>query len=215
MDELFPITPVNFFALSADCFYLAPEQGFRGTKGKRVDAYVLPQTGILCHEETFASVAMGWNEEGLEFLVHVDKPCEQVYYPAVEKGDSIELFIDTRDVKTSGYNTRFCHHFFFLPELAEGHQAGEMTRFRTEDAHPLCDASELHIQGKSGRQSYEVYCRIPKTCLAGYEPAQFDRLGFSYRINRPHGLPQHFSVVSEDYKIEEQPSLWSSMRLIR
>ena len=56
---------------------------------------------------------------------------------------------------------------------------------------------------------------IPAECLHGYDPEQFDRLGFSYRINRYALPPQHFSVVTKEYQIEQQPSLWSHMRLVK
>jgi hypothetical protein len=54
---------------------------------------------------------------------------------------------------------------------------------------------------------------IPSQALYGYDVKQFDRLGFTYRINRTGGKPQHFSVNSQDYQIEQQPSLWSSISL--
>jgi hypothetical protein len=50
--------------------------------------------------------------------------------------------------------------------------------------------------------------------LYGYDPKQFDRVGFTYRINRHGGNPQHFAVVSKDYQIDQQPSLWGSIKLI-
>ncbi|MFQ5729983.1 MAG: sugar-binding protein, partial [Waddliaceae bacterium] len=159
--------------------------------------------------------AMGWKKEGIEFLFKVDKKFEEAFYPDVVRGDSVEIFIDTRNVKTSGYNTRFCHHFFFLPEAVEGHQAGELTHFRTEDVHELCDPSELKIKAQVKTNQYTLHIWIPRECLYGYDPEPFDRLGFSYRINRPYWESQHFSVVTEDYQLEQQPSLWSSLRLVK
>ena len=91
---------------------------------------------------------------------------------------------------------------------------GELTRFRTEDAHVLCDPMALKVQAKSKGSTQVVNLFIPLQCLHGYDPEQFARLGFSYRINRAEGFPQHFSVTTEDYQIEEQPSLWSSLRLV-
>lgn len=56
---------------------------------------------------------------------------------------------------------------------------------------------------------------IPSQCLYGYDPKQFDRLGFTYRINRAGGQPQHFSVISQEYQIDQQPSLWGSIKLVK
>jgi hypothetical protein len=208
MDDLVPITPVNFFHLSLECSPVKPG-GLTSLK-----EHALPDLSDLCAEPYFAKVAMGWNKEGLEFFVEVGQPARRSHYPDVTRGDSVELFIDTRDVKTAGFNTRFCHHFFFLPEAVDDHSAGEITRFRTEDVHELCDPRELRVKTHLKSHNYTLQIGIPAHCLHGYDPEQFDRLGFSYRINRPDGPPQHFSVVSEDYQVEQQPSLWSSVKLV-
>lgn len=215
-EEFVPITPVNFFQLSADCRHLPCEKGysFPCLKERNADNYLLPDTSRLCAEDKFADVSVGWHEEGLEFYVDVDSPFLRAFYPAVDLGDSVEIFIDTRDVKTAGFNTRFCHHFFFLAEGVEGHLSGEITRFRTEDTHPLCDSNELKMKSLVRPSSYTMNIFIPSHCLYGYDPAQFNRLGFSYRINRSEGFPQHFSVVSEDFAIDQQPSLWASLKLV-
>lgn len=211
MDEnIFSLSPVNFFQLGMECHYL--EGSFPKTK---VDKYLLPRTSALCGENPFAQVAMGWNQEGIEVFIEVAQPVQHCHYPDVQRGDSIELFFDTRDVKTSGFNTRFCHHFFFLPESLEGRQAGEMTRFRTEDLHELCDPNELKVKAKLSAKNYTMQIFIPSQCLYGYDPEQFDRMGFTYRINRYGSPSQHFSVTTDDYQIEQQPSLWSSLRLVK
>jgi hypothetical protein len=212
-EDFVPITPVNFFQLNANCKRL-PTATFPRLNARNHRPYLLPDTSSLCAEESFASVAMGWDIEGIEWLITIEAPFIRAYYPEVSRGDSIELFVDTRDVKTSGFNTRFCHHFFFFAEPIEGRQAGELTRFRTEDSHPLCDASALQVQAKLKGDVQNIHIFIPVQCLHGYDPEQFSRLGFSYRINRAEGFPQHFSVVGEDYQMEEQPSLWSSLRLV-
>lgn len=214
-EEFIPLTPVNFFQISADCPYLSrsKDQKFPNITKVQAQKMLLPDTSELCSEESFAEVSLGWNEEGLEFFIRVNRPFKRAFYPEVERGDSVELFIDTRDVKTSGFNTRFCHHFFFLAEGVEGHFAGEITKFRTEDVHPLCDSSELKVKSLVQSSGYVLNIFIPSHCLNGYDPEQFNRLGFSYRINQADGFPQHFTVVSEDFPIEQQPSLWGSLKL--
>jgi hypothetical protein len=208
-EDFVALTPNNFFALRCDCLYRAPK-----SQGSLGDAHLLPSFEDLCNEEPFASVAMGWNEEGLFFDVYVDKPVERTFYPSIDKGDGVELFIDTRDIKSTGFNTRFCHHFFFLPQPIDGHEKGEITHFRTEDQHELCDPKDLKVRCHATPHSYHLNIFLPSHCLVGYDPAQFDRLGFTYRIHRVGGGAQHFSVSSEDYAIDAQPSLWSSVQLV-
>jgi hypothetical protein len=208
-------TPVNFFQLSSDCRQLAKRGIPFALTSKNFKRYTLPDTSALLDEYPFAAVAMGWHREGLEFYIAVDQPYQESFFPHLERGDSIELCIDTRNVKTSGYNTRFCHHFFCLPEQVDGRQAGELTRFRTEDTHPLCDGAELQVAFQRHKEGYHLQIFIPANCLHGYDPDQYRGLGFTYRINRAKGASQHFSVSSTDFQFEQQPSLWSSLQLIQ
>lgn len=208
--KIFSLTPVNFLALGTDCYQLPKEERFPS-----LTKYALPTTARLCHEYTFAKVAMGWREEGIGFYIHVDQPYLKSLFPDLHRGDSVELMIDTRDVKTSGFNTRFCHHFYFLPEPVEGQQAGEITHFRTEDSHPLCEPHLLMCETQLEVRGYKMKIFIPSQCLYGYDPKQSNRLGFTYRINRVGGRPQHFSVSSQEYHIDQQPALWSSITLVK
>jgi hypothetical protein len=209
-DDSLSLNPVHFFALSCDCRYLPKKEQVLS-----LTTHALPSTDRLTHEELFSKVAMGWHEEGIAVHVQINQPALQSFYPELERGDSVELFLDTRDLKSAGFNTRFSHHFFFLPQAVEGVTKGEKTHFRTEDSHPLCDPQELHCQTQLKKNAYSMKIFIPTQCLHGYDPKQFDRLGFTYRINRRGGKPQHFAVVSEDYQIDQQPSLWGSIKLIR
>lgn len=209
------LNPVGFFALGFDCRHLpGSSKGDDAYPMPSFPKYALPDTSFLCQDWHFADLAMGWSEDGLGFQIKVSAPPLQSVFPAIEKGDSVELFIDTRDLKSAGFNTRFCHHFFFLPQAIEGNIAGEITRFRTEDTHPLCEASDLFLNAKIESREYRMKIFIPAKCLHGYDPKQFDRLGFTYRINRYGGAPQHFSVVTAEYPVDQQPALWSSIRLV-
>jgi hypothetical protein len=215
MDEIVSMAPVNFFQLGADIHSLPTGKGKTPFRLEPLvfSKYKLPDSSKFCHEKPFAKIAMGWSKEGVEIAVHVEVESIRCAYPNFSTGDSVELMIDTRDVKTSGYNTRFCHHFFFLPEAVDGVQAGEITRFRTEDTHELCDAKDLQIKTHSQNEGYRINIFIPAHCLFGYDPDQFNRLGFTYRINASTHHPQHFSVLSDEFQIEQQPSLWASLTL--
>jgi hypothetical protein len=213
MENFVPLTPINFFQLKCICHYIEP--GFPKLVGPKLRSYLLPNTSQLCHEYAFAEIAMGWNREGIEFAAVIAQPYHRAAFPNIMQGDSVELFFDTRDVKTAGFNTRFCHHFYFLPEEVDDHLKGEITKFRTEDTHDLCDPSELKVVTHLKKNGYTLQIFIPAHCLFGYDPDQFDRIGFAYRVNRTQGSSQHFCVVTEDYQIEQQPSLWSSIKLVK
>lgn len=208
IDKLPRIEAVHFTALKGPCYRL--EHGGLQALPAR---YLLPSTQALTGEKTIAKIFLGWHEEGLAITAEVRRPTTHVAFPDIRKGDSLELFFDTRDIKTSGYNTKFCHHFFFLPREIEGKQKGEKTHFRTEDCHDLCPPQSLQLDVKETQRSHKYSIFIPKAALQGYEPLQSERLGFSYRISA-FGTPgQHFAALSSVYPIEEQPSLWASLSL--
>ncbi len=211
-EATFSLTPISFFQVDATCQKL--KGAFPHLCSKNLEYYALPDSSALCDESPFAEVAIGWSPEGIEFYAKVLCPVEKMRYPEVSKGDSVELFIDTRDVKTSGYNTRFCHHFFFLPEPVEGRQAGEITQFRTEDKHDWCHPDDLLIKSTVQKKHYTMNIFIPAHCLTGYDPTQFERFGFTYRINCYNESAQHFSVSTLDFPIEQHSSLWATTRMV-
>lgn len=204
LDQISPILPIDFFRVTLD---LVPYGGALKKK------HLLPHFEDLLYEVPFAVVKMGWDRKGLYFEFDVHKKVDECFFPNVRRGDSVELFIDTRDLKSASFNTRFCHHFVFLPKEVDGVMAEEVTRFRTDDKHELCAAEKLVVRLDYERKSYTMKILIPSECLEGYDPASFDRLGFAYRINRPHADPQHLTLSSDYIAIESEPSLWTSMEM--
>lgn len=202
------LSPVQFFCVSADCLYS------RG-KLKADKSFLLPSTSDLLDETSFADVYAGWSVEKLSFLISVKIPFEDVQESDFRKGDSIELFIDTRDLKTKGVVSKFCHHFVFFPVQVQNFYGREMTRFKGEDTHRLSHPEDLHVVPVLKETSYSVYIEIPSTCLHGFDPLSFSRVGFTYRINRKGGAPQHFAVSSEEYVIEQHPATWGSLKLTK
>ncbi len=211
LEDIVPLEPVHFFAFQMDC---------HATKMGQLDKrHLLPDLESFHEESPFATVAMGWSEKGIYLLVSVEAPFDAPDFPKLSEADSIELFFDTRDVKTTGFTTRFCHHFFFLPlpvqTNGEAIQAGEVSRFRTDDVHPLCDPSLLEVSSTKEKKRQQVHIFIPSECLHGYDPTLFDRIGFTYRINRSSGSKQYFSASGADFSVESQPSLWASFKLVK
>lgn len=206
LDQISPLLPIDFFHIVHDLHFLEK----KGSLGKQ---HQLADFSSFLFETSFAKVAMGWNGAGLSFAVHVGRPFQECFFPEYRKGDSVELFIDTRDLKSAGFLTRFCHHFVILPRAVEGIQAQEVTHFRSEESHELCDADKIELVADFQKSRYELQIFIPSECLHGYDPASFERLGFTYRINRWGGEGQHFAVSSSYLAIEQQPSLWSTLHM--
>ena len=207
-EDLPALSPVQFFGLSSDCFYL--QDGL-----KRDKQFLLPSTSDLLGEESFAEVYVGWNVDKLSFLIYVKEPFQSGGDGDFRKGDSVELFLDTRDLKTKGVVSRFCHHFVFFPVQMQNFYGREITRFRGEDIHRLCHPEDLQVIPDLGDQAYRLSIEIPAGCLYGYDPLTFPRLGFTYRINRTGKRPQHFAVSSEEYTIEQHPATWGTLKLVK
>jgi len=208
LDQISPILPIDFFAFTCDVH----EGEWKKPLKKK---HTLPEFSELLFEDPFAKVLLGWNQKGLLFEVSVTKPFEECFFPDFRKGDSIELFIDTRDLKSAGFLTRFCHHFVILPTPIDEVHAQEVTAFRSEDQHEICDPEKIGVKGEFGRRSYRLQIVLPSECLHGYDPSAFDRLGFAYRINGVGRDPQHFALSSEYLAIENIPSRWASLSLVK
>jgi len=205
------LLPIDFFSVAVDVPYakaISVSKIFRSVPH-------LPDLCIYLGEEKFADFALVWNEEGLLGEVKVQKAFEHASFPDFKEGDSVEVFIDTRDMKKAGFATRFCHHFVFLAHEVQGIQAQEMTRFRSEDSHPLADASQITMKVEYGKKDYSLSFSLPASCLHGYDPQTFPRVGFTYKINRYKAPAQHFSVSSQYFDIAQHPSLWSSVKLTK
>lgn len=173
----------------------------------------MPEMSDLLGEEAFARLAVTWHERGLTLFFDVKKPLEEIHYPRYREGDSLEVFLDTRDVKNAQSVHRFCHHFVFLPEETEGVRAEEVTRFRGEEAHELANPELFVVQTTVSRRGYEMEVNLPKETLHGYDPSEFKRLGFACRINRFGGEPQHFGLSSRFFSLEKHPGLWATLIL--
>jgi hypothetical protein len=210
LEKLPPLLPLEFFSIEGQLYF---SKILPSAKAMR-KSHLLPRTSEWLGEERFADVAVAWNATGLFACVFVDQLFEQSLYPRFSEGDAFELFLDTRDLKTAGFATRFCHHFVFLPEAVQGIQAQELTHFRTEDTHPLCDASELQISTGFSKKGYEMQIFIPAHCLHGYDPSSFERIGLTYRVHRGQGTAQHFSLSSQHFTLEQHPRLWETFKFV-
>ena len=192
---------------------LFPADFFTHTVEVKKKATELPDLSALLGEESYAEVSLYWKEEGIGGVITADYPLEESYFPGYEKGDAWELFIDTRDNKQSAIPSRFCHHFVILGASIDGVHALEISKCRAEDSHSLCDPTEIQVQVEKKKKGYVMHFFFPKEILHGYDPVQYPKFGFAYRIHRYKGKPQHFSISSTYMDIWQSPALWASITL--
>ncbi len=205
LDHLDPLLPIDFFWVDVEI----PKVEYPAKKWPRMSSH-LPSLSPLLGEEPFAEVSLGWSLEGIIGVVEVKKPFEDSLFPDYAKSDSVEIWIDTRDNKKAGFASKFCHHFLFLAQPVQGIHSQEVTRFRSEDTHVLCDPADLTCEVELGKKDYSLRFCIPARSLCGYDPTVFARMGIAYRVNRYRGDPQHFSLSSRYFDMMQHPALWAS-----
>lgn len=198
LEFMHPIFPADFFCCHVDVF---------------VKETVLPDLSIHLAQESFARVSLSWSEDSLKGTVLVKDPLGDSFFPDYQKGDAIEIFIDTRDNKKAGFASKFCHQFVFFPKEIEGSYGREITKFRSEDSHPLCDASLLSVKVELSKESYLLTFTLSKEELYGYDPTELTKLGFAYRIYRGKGKEQCFPFSAKSFDPLQNPSLWASLSL--
>ncbi len=203
-ERLPSLLPLHFFDLYFEAPYLK-EEAFH-------QRHLLPSTFSYFGEDE-AKVFFGWSEKGVSLRFTVFEEPKDVFFPDFRKGDSIELFFDTRNIKSLGYVTKFCHHFVLFPLKIDGFHIKEVTRFRNDDAHTLADEEEFIVKAAFTKKSYTIDLFIPSSSLHGYDPEKFNKLGFTYRINRLSKEPIHFSVSSKEFVIERHPFFWGNISL--
>lgn len=207
-EETVSLSPLFFLGSSLTIPYLP-----KSKKTFYSDEYALPSTSELSASDEFAKLFMTYNEEGIYLFAEVKTEVKKVLFPQFRQGDCLEFFFDTRDLKTRRGVSNFCHHFVFFPEEVNGFFGQEITRFRGGSSRPLCHPKDLKVESEVKPNLYRMTIHIPKFCLHGFDPSSFDRLGFTYRINRTGDYFQDFAIDSEEFEIETHPDLWASCKL--
>ncbi len=208
LEKLPPVRPWRFFDIEVDLPKL-PSSGPKREKRARQ----LPDLSSWLDEERFATLYMGWSDEGLYLRAEVEEPITRCAYPEFEEGDALELFIDTRCLKELARPTKFCHQILLLPSKVHGVQAVELTRIRSDDPRPLQDLSDLELTTQPTRGGYTLFCFIRRDQLFGYDPT-LGTLGFAYRLHRTDKEPQHFPIPSRECPIERSPALFATLVLV-
>src|SRR5437016_2658257 len=94
-EDILGIASVDFFFSKEVSCHFVDVEGQKALSKK----HLLPPLSEVYGEECFAAVLMGWNPLGLAFCFEVEQENSlAVDGQDIRRGDSIELFIDTRRV---------------------------------------------------------------------------------------------------------------------
>lgn len=166
--------------------------------------------------EPFADFYMAWNDAGLYFAVHVRKAAGlDVQTKRPLKGDGLEVWVDTRDVRDAHRAGRYCHHFYFLPGRGSRKPVGGQARIRRARAQgKLCDPGRLGVASKVTRTGYRMEIHVPAEALRGFDPEENNRLGFTYLL-KDRKLGRQCWTADEPLPVSYDPSLWGTVELVR
>ena len=181
--------------------------------------HLVPELGFLEDIPKVADVYMAWNEKGLYFAVDVRKqhPVKSSY-TRHWTGDSFQIWLDTRDVKTARRAGRYCHQFNCLPTGGGPHEdqpivkPTQVDRAKERWNAPPPEAIPIASHITSGGYTMEI--ALPQEVLSGYDPDEFPRLGFTYYLNNSERPSQWWSA-GRDLRVYIDPSTWGTAVLSR
>lgn len=213
------LLPTRFlFRFSAVCRHRDP---LWTAKGAGLDeSYRLPQLVELEGRPAWAEVRAAWSEAGLVFAAHVrgKKQPPWCREARLDDSDSLQVWIDTRDVHNVHRASRFCHRFVFLPcgggSRLERPLAGWLPINRAREQPDLVQVDKLQTSCQRQGHDYILEALIPAEALTGFDPTEHPRLGFTYAVIDRELGQQTFGVGSP-MPYQEDPSLWATLELKR
>lgn len=213
------LSPRILFRFSAPCRYRASPLWTPG--GVQLDeAHRLPCFEELEGGPQYADVRVAWNESGLAVTVRVEGKRQQPWCreSQMDESDGLQLWIDTRDTHNIHRAGRFCHRFVFLPAgggaRREEAAVGQLFINRAKEQARPADHNYLKVRSEKRVDGYLLEAFVGAGALAGYDPVEFPRLGFTYAVYDRERGPQTFSVGGE-FPYQEDPSLWGTLELVR
>lgn len=166
-------------------------------------------------KDAYADVYLGWTEEGVYLGVDArGKPGLEVQPKRPLKGDGIQVWLDTRDVRDAHRASRFCHHFYFLPTggRSDGPVAGQVRIRRARAQGKPCEPQSITVAARVSKGGYRLSAFLPADILTGYDPDDNSRFGFTYLI-RDRRLGRQYWTADEPLPVAYDPSLWGTVVL--
>lgn len=181
--------------------------------------YAIETLQHLDGTDSFATVALGWHDEGLQMSCRVVGKKQSLVCAAdkLTSTDGLQIWIDTRNTPGVHRANRFCHQIVALPSgggknQTEPHvQQVEIARCREKS--PLADDGQFWITGDVRADGYDLNLWIPADALNGYDPEGSPVCGFFYAV-RDAELGQQTLCIGDEFPFASDPSLWQSIELV-
>jgi hypothetical protein len=205
-----------FFQVAFPCMYHANAPKIDGHLEDWDETFLVPDLGGLDGKEALANVYMAWNEGGLYFALDVKgKAMCAVDERRPLRGDGLQVWVDTRDVRNAHRGSRYCHHFCFWPQADGVAAGGRQFRLRRARAQArLQDAGRFSVASQHVGDGYQMEVHIPSDALTGFDPEENNRLGFAY-VLKDKTLGRQFWTADEMLPVSYDPSLWGTAELVK
>jgi len=182
------------------------------------ESSALPDLRQLDQGASWAQIRVGWNPGGLGIAVLAEGVAsEQLDRDRPEGFAAAQFWVDTRDTRTVGRATRFCHRF--MAELKPGKARGQLD---VKAAHrpiaqasaepPICPPELIAARAEVSRDGWMLELFLPARALNGFDHETNRRLGFAYQI-ADYVRDDQFFTVGREFPVGENPSLWSTLEL--
>ncbi len=214
-----PLLPTRFlFRFAAACRYKSP---LWTPQGASLDEkYRLVNFAELEGPSTPPDFRIAWSEAGLALAVRVEGKRQPPWCRASrsEDSDSVQVWIDTRDVHNVHRAGRFCHRFIFLPcgggRGLDQPVAHWLPIHRAREEPKAIVPEQLHVRGEKRADGYFLEAFLPAEALTGFDPQEHPRLGFTYAVIDRELGEQTFGVGSP-MPYQEDPSLWATLEMVK
>jgi len=186
-----------------------------GDPRKWPDASRLPRLCELEGSKGYGDVYVMWDHAGIYAGLFVGSKSRVVGNRRNPKaGDALILWVDTRDVHNVHRASRFCHMFLAVPRAGQKRKpvAWQYPIRRAREQAPICKEKDLKAASKITKTTYGLTIQIPSSCLNGYDPLEFPRIGFTYLIFDHEHRDQLWSSAP-GMPFDTDPSFWGTLVL--
>ena len=205
----------SFFHYAHPCPFRREPPKIDGNLRDWDDTQRIPDLMPIEGLEGYANLYMAWNDEALYFGLEVPRKTRYKIDPREPTtGDCLELFIDTRDVKDAHRANRYCHRFYFLPggtgKTGKAPIGRQSTVDKAREQAPPCPEETIKVGLRRLKRSYQMEILLPALGLNGYDPREFNRLGFTYVLHdSEHGMQSWSAGL--DVPVTQDPSTWGTV----
>ncbi len=206
----------SFFNFAWQCPYRGVPPVIDGDLQDWDRRYQVPDLMELEGREAFADVYAAWSERGLYFAANVRKAAgANVDRRRPLRGDGLQIWLDTRNVRNAHRASRYCHHFYFLPATGRAKPRGGQTRIRRARAQSgMSESSELPVACDASGTGYRLEVHLPAKSLTGFDPEENRLLGFTYLLQDRRQGRQSWTA-DEPLPVSYDPSLWGTVELVK